>query len=190
MITLLRLCSGQRNGSEDHQEHEPISSFRFKSQSSLPKCELQTTLQWFHSFLLYFWVNPTRMGRRGRERAVHFLHFLRRTYLAFQKREGNFSPKGAVGMKEAGSYRFQNASLSFPFFFRARAYRYNYNKEKFMDEVIGVTNGYGCRNRRKSRTVGYLLNQSTSRVLRLQGGGALLRRQLRFLVASFWRLAS
>ena len=59
-----------------------------------------------------------------------------------------------------------------------------------MDEVIGVTNGYGCRNRRKSRTVGYLLNQSTSRVLRLQGGGALLRRQLRFLVASFWRLAS
>ena len=118
MITLLRLCSGQRNGSEDHQEHEPISSFRFKSQSSLPKCELQTTLQWFHSFLLDFWVNPTRMGRRGRERAVHFLHFLRQTSLAFQKREGNFSPKGAVGMKEAGSYRFQNASLSFPFFFQ------------------------------------------------------------------------
>lgn len=30
-----------------------------------------------------------------------------------------------------------------------------------MDEVIGVTNGYGCGNRRKSGTVGYLLNQSS-----------------------------
>lgn len=30
-----------------------------------------------------------------------------------------------------------------------------------MDEVIGVTNGYGCGNRRKSVTVGYLLNQSS-----------------------------
>lgn len=52
-----------------------------------------------------------------------------------------------------------------------------------MDEVIGVTNGYGCGNRRKSGTVGYLLNQSSDE-------GAKLRRQLRFLVASFWRLAS
>ena len=51
-----------------------------------------------------------------------------------------------------------------------------------MDEVIGVTNGYGCGNRRKSGTVGYLLNQSSDE-------GAKLRRQLRFLVASFWRLA-
>ena len=63
-----------------------------------------------------------------------------------------------------------------------------------MDEVIGVTNGYGCGNRRKSGTVGYLfflIKVATSRVLILQGGGeAKLRRQLRFLVASFWRLAS
>ena len=35
------------------------------------------------------------------------------------------------------------------------------NRKWFMDEVIGVTNGYGCGNRRKSVTVGYLLNQSS-----------------------------
>lgn len=50
-----------------------------------------------------------------------------------------------------------------------------------MDEVIGVTNGYGCGNRRG--TVGYLLNQSSDE-------GAKLRRQLRCLVASFWRHSS
>jgi hypothetical protein len=37
--------------------------FHFQSQSSLPKCELQTTLQWFHSFLQYFWVNPNGKKR-------------------------------------------------------------------------------------------------------------------------------
>ena len=56
-----------------------------------------------------------------------------------------------------------------------------------MDEVIGVTNGYGCGNRRKSGTVGYLLNQSSDKPSTT--GEAKLRRQLRFLVASFWRLA-
>uniref|UniRef100_A0A0V0GYZ0 Putative ovule protein n=1 Tax=Solanum chacoense TaxID=4108 RepID=A0A0V0GYZ0_SOLCH len=39
--------------------------FRFQSQSSAVHTWAKTTLQWFHSFLLYFWVNPTRMGRRG-----------------------------------------------------------------------------------------------------------------------------
>ncbi|CAK7328613.1 unnamed protein product [Dovyalis caffra] len=58
-------------------------------------------------------------------------------------------------------------------FFRARAYRYFNNKEKFMDEVIGVTNGYGCRNRRKSRTVGYLLNQSSDKPSTTTTGGKL-----------------
>lgn len=60
-----------------------------------------------------------------------------------------------------------------------------------MDEVIGMTNGYGCGKRRKSGTVGYLLNQSSDEPsITTKGGEALLRRQLRFLVASFWRLAS
>ena len=60
-----------------------------------------------------------------------------------------------------------------------------------MDEVIGMTNGYGCGNRRKSGTVGYLLNQSSDEPsTTTTGGEAKLRRQLRFLVASFWRLAS
>jgi len=59
-----------------------------------------------------------------------------------------------------------------------------------MDEVIGVTNGYGCGNRRKSGTVGYLLNQSSDEPSTMTTGGAKLRRQLRFLVATFWRLAS
>lgn len=54
-----------------------------------------------------------------------------------------------------------------------------------MDEVIGVTNGYGCRNQIKSRR---LPKVATSRVLRLQGGGSKALRS--FLVASFWRLAS
>ena len=40
-------------------------------------------------------------------------------------------------------------------------------------------------------SVTFWIKVATSRVLRLQGGGeAKLRRQLRFLVASFWRLAS
>ena len=60
-----------------------------------------------------------------------------------------------------------------------------------MDEVIGVTNGYGCGNRRKSGTVGYLLNQSSDEPsTTTTGGEAKLRRQLRFLVASFWRHSS
>jgi len=64
--------------------------------------------------------------------------------------------------------------------------------KRFMDEVIGVTNGYGCGNRRKSGTVGYLLNQSSDEpsTTTTGGGEAKLLRQLRFLVASFWRLAS
>lgn len=68
-------------------------------------------------------------------------------------------------MKEAGSYRFQNASLSLTFFI---AYRY---KKRFLDEVIGVTNGYGCGNRRKSGTVGYLLNQSSDEPSTTTTGG-------------------
>lgn len=59
-----------------------------------------------------------------------------------------------------------------------------------MDEEIGVTNGYGCGNRRKSGTVGYLLNQSSDEPSTTTTGGAKLLRQLRFLVPSFWRLAS
>lgn len=52
-----------------------------------------------------------------------------------------------------------------------------------MDEVIGMTNGYGCGNRRKSGTVGYLLNQSSDEPsITTTGGEAKLRRQLRFLV--------
>ena len=61
---------------------------------------------------------------------------------------------------------------------------------KFLDEVIYVTNGYGCGNRRKSGTVGYLLNQSSDEPSTSTTGGGKLRRQLRVLAASFWRLAS
>ena len=44
-----------------------------------------------------------------------------------------------------------------------------------MDEVIGVTNGYGCGNRRKSGTVGYLLNQSSDEPsTTTTGGGAFV----------------
>lgn len=98
--------------------------FRFQSKSSLPKFELQTTLQWFHSFLLDFWVNPTRMGRRGsaKQRAAPLCTF------AEADQSGIFF-KGREQLTEGGS--------------------------------------------------------------RNEGGGKLpLRRQLRFLVASFWRLAS
>lgn len=56
----------------------------------------------------------------------------------------------------------------------------------FMDEVIGMTNGYGCGNRIKSENVGYLLNQSSDEPsITTTGGEAKLRRQLRLLVASF-----
>jgi hypothetical protein len=40
-----------------------------------------------------------------------------------------------------------------------------------MDEVIGVTNDYGCGNRRKSGTVGYLLNQSSDEPSTTTTGG-------------------
>jgi len=38
----------------------------------------------------------------------------------------------------------------------------------FMDEVIGMTNGYDCENRRKSIT--FWIKVARGRVLRLQGG--------------------
>lgn len=42
-----------------------------------------------------------------------------------------------------------------------------------MDEVIGITNGYDCENRRKSGTVDYLLNQSSNEPsTTTTGGGA------------------
>ena len=40
-----------------------------------------------------------------------------------------------------------------------------------MDEVIGVTNDYGCGKRRKSGTVGYLLNQSSDEPSTTTTGG-------------------
>ncbi|KAH0714985.1 hypothetical protein KY284_007890 [Solanum tuberosum] len=55
-----------------------------------------------------------------------------------------------------------------------------------MDEVIGMTSGYDCGKRRKSGTVGYLLNQSSDKPsITTTGGKAKLRRQLRFILASF-----
>lgn len=51
-----------------------------------------------------------------------------------------------------------------------------------MDEVIGMTNGYGCGKRRKSGTVGYLLNQSSDEPsITTTGGEAKLRRQQSFV---------
>ncbi|MED6186327.1 hypothetical protein PIB30_065584 [Stylosanthes scabra] len=55
-----------------------------------------------------------------------------------------------------------------------------------MDEVIGATNDYGYGNRKKS--LPFELNQSSAEYL--TKGGGQLRRQLRVLAASFWRLAS
>lgn len=40
-----------------------------------------------------------------------------------------------------------------------------------MDEIIGVTNSYGCGNRGKSGTVGYLLNQSSDKPSTTTTGG-------------------
>ena len=42
-------------------------------------------------------------------------------------------------------------------------------KKRFMD---GVTNDYGCGNRRKSGTVGYLLNQSSAEYFDYRGEGS------------------
>ena len=61
-------------------------------------------------------------------------------------------------------------------------------------KIIGVTDGYlvGCENRRKSGTVGYLLNQSSDEPSTTKPRGESLRRQLRFLLLAtlFRRLAS
>lgn len=157
--------------------------FRFQSKLSLPKCELQTTLQWFHSFLLDFWVNPTRMGIRGsaKQRAAPLCTFSE----ADQSGKGrgtSHRSEGGCRNEGGGKLPLLECKLILDFFYSS--------KKRFLDEVIGVTNGYGCGNRRKSGTVGYLLNQSSDEPSTTTTGGAKLLRQLRFLVASFWRLAS
>ncbi|KAG6707636.1 hypothetical protein I3842_06G041700 [Carya illinoinensis] len=53
-----------------------------------------------------------------------------------------------------------------------------------------MTNDYSCENRRKLRTVGYLLNQISYKPSTTIAGGAKLHRYLCFLVASFWQLTS
>ncbi|KAK8492027.1 hypothetical protein V6N11_014150 [Hibiscus sabdariffa] len=73
------------------------------------KAYAKTTLQWFHSFLLYFWVNPTRMGIRGsaKQRAAPLCTFSEADQSGLEKGgELLTEAKEAVGMKEAGSYRF------------------------------------------------------------------------------------
>lgn len=44
-------------------------------------------------------------------------------------------------------------------------------KKRLMDEV---TNDYGCGNRRKSGTVGYLLNQSSAEYFDYRGEGSFV----------------
>ena len=158
--------------------------FRFQSKLSLPKCELQTTLQWFHSFLLDFWVNPTRMGIRGsaKQRAAPLCTFSEADQSGLEKGR-ELLTEGGSRNEGGGKLPLLECKLILDFFYSS--------KKRFLDEVIGVTNGYGCGNRRKSGTVGYLLNQSSDEPsTTTTGGGAKLLRQLRFLVASFWRLAS
>ncbi|KAL2938764.1 hypothetical protein RDABS01_022213 [Bienertia sinuspersici] len=46
-----------------------------------------------------------------------------------------------------------------------------------MDEVIGMTNGYDCENRRKSGTIDYLLNQSSNEPSTTTTGGGASRRK-------------
>lgn len=56
-----------------------------------------------------------------------------------------------------------------------------------MDEVIGMTNGYGCGKRRKSGTVGYLLNQSSDEPsLTTKGGEASVGYALVVLVLPYF----
>ncbi|PHT34312.1 hypothetical protein CQW23_26112 [Capsicum baccatum] len=55
-----------------------------------------------------------------------------------------------------------------------------------MDELLGMTSGYGCRKRRKLGTFGYLLNQSSNKpIIMTTDREANLRRQLCFLLTSF-----
>jgi hypothetical protein len=59
-------------------------------------------------------------------------------------------------------------------------------KNKKNKSLCNRKKGYGCGNQRKSGTIGYLLNQSSDEPsITTTGGEAKLRRQLRFLVASF-----
>jgi hypothetical protein len=46
---------------------------------------------------------------------------------------------------------------AYPLLFLERIALFFFNKIRFMDEVIGMTNGDGCGNRIKSGTPGYLL---------------------------------
>lgn len=61
-----------------------------------------------------------------------------------------------------------------------------------MDEVIGVTNDYGCGNRRKSGTVGEFLKKSSDEPSTTTTGGskASTTASLPRRFFSFWRLAS
>ena len=115
--------------------------------------------------------------KRVSQTAVHFVRLLSRPLRHFRKGKGTSHPEGG------GKLPLLEWKLLLYFF---RAYRYFEIKKRFMDEVIGMTSGYGCGKRRKSGTVGYLLNQSSDKPsITTTGGEAKLRRQLRFLLASF-----
>ena len=98
------------------------------------------------------------MGRRGSAK--------QRAAPIFEKGREQLTEGGSRN-EGGGKLPLLECKLILSFFLKRTAIE----KKRFMDEVIGVTNGYGCGNRRKSGTVGYLLNQSSDKPSTTTKGG-------------------
>ncbi|KAG5585840.1 hypothetical protein H5410_046274 [Solanum commersonii] len=122
---------------------------------------------------------PKRLVLRQRTRRYtpHRGNWVMRPLRHFRKGKGTSHPEGGEKLP------LLEWKLLLYFF---RAYRYFEIRKKVYGEVIGMTGGYDCGKWRKSGTIGYLLNQSSNKPsIITTRGEAKLRRQLRFLLASF-----
>lgn len=66
----------------------------FQSHSSIVQTWEKNNFLQFHLFLLYFWVNPTRMRRKGSAKALQFVRLLRKPLRHFTIRKETSHPEG------------------------------------------------------------------------------------------------
>jgi hypothetical protein len=91
------------------------------------------------------------MGRRGsaKQRAAPFCTFAEADQLGILERGRALAlTEGGSRNEGGGKLPLLECKLILSFFFLERT-AIEIIKKGFMDEVIGVTNGYGCGNRRK-----------------------------------------
>ncbi len=88
--------------------------FSFQSKLSLPKCELQTTLQWFHSILSYltFWSIQPEWEEEGQTNSGPLC--------TFSEADQSGLEKGRELLTEGGGEATASRMQAYPL----RAYRY------------------------------------------------------------------